>query len=69
MGYYCSGFEWKAVTLISSPGKLCLDGLDLGEDFDVVADASLYRNHAYSFQMCSCLCPLPSCCPCVPCPS
>lgn len=44
IGYYCGGFEWKAVTLISSPGKLCLDGLDLGEDFDVVADASLYRN-------------------------
>lgn len=38
MSYYCSGFEWKAVTLMSCPGKLCLDGLDLGEDFDVVAD-------------------------------
>lgn len=60
MGYPCSGFWWKAVTLLSCPGKLCLGGLDLGEEFDVVADASLYRNQVYSFQTLSCLCPLPS---------
>lgn len=56
MGYLCSGFEWKAVTLVSCPGKLCLDGL-MGEEFDVVADASLYRNRAYSFRTHCVLCP------------
>lgn len=55
MGYPCSGFQWKAVTLVSCPGKLCLGGLDLGEEFDVVADASPYRNQVYCFQTLSCV--------------
>lgn len=57
MGYPCSGFEWKAVTFVSCPDKLCCDGLNLEEEY-VVADGSLFKNQAMPSSFLLFLCPL-----------